>query len=150
MIDEADFREIEKTVNSINSKILLIDYVLKALKEEEIPEIKISINFLQSSLNEINSKIQTDISSTNNKFQDKIQTISEKVETINLSLSSVKNNSLLKFTNDLDIKKTIALITVIISILSSAGILDLFVNSSTKVEQKNLDSKLEKLIELTK
>ena len=139
--------------NSNNHSSLGMTPIIYDLKSK-LSESNIYINSLKKEV-EDNKK---ELEKTENRFleelkeatkplEQQIQDLHNKIQELKDSLNIIKNNTVLKFTSDLDLKKTILLITAFISMLSSAGLLEGWVSNS--VNNNDLEGKVERLLELT-
>ena len=75
----------------------------------------------------------------------KLSTLERHVSEVKEELEKLNSNAFLMFTKDFDLKKTVVLVSIIVSILSSPSIVSNFFQSSN---QKYTPAKLDKLIEL--
>lgn len=144
-----EYNSLKEELNKVKTKIAVTDYFVNSFKEQDVETLR-----RLESLKERVLKLET---SSYNQFKDlervidsRIESIEKRVIALNKSLTPVAENSLLQFTNNMDVKKWTALISIIISVLASAGILDNLVSSNVRNDSnEDLTNRLEELLELS-
>lgn len=79
-------------------------------------------------------------------LDERITVIQSKLDTVEDSLKELKDNPFLAFTSKLDIKKTVMIIIIIASIISSLSTLDFLATTNNSDTQREILEKLEKII----
>ena len=143
---EDDYKQILKDLNELKSRLSILDYFVDSFKEQDIETIA-KINSIAERLQQLEWKHAQEIKDIQRNIQSKIDNLEKSVGSIKESIDPVVNNSFLKVTQTMDMKKWILLITGTVSILTSAGVLDNAISDNISQEDV-LNERLEQLIEL--
>lgn len=144
-----EYREFNKDLQEIKTKIAVTDYFLSGVKEQDVitttrlEELKNKVSELENTyfvkFRDTEQKLEYNI----NSFKDEISRIKTSLEVIEKSISS---NTLLQLTNNMDAKKWLTLIGILLSILTSAGIVDKAIFNNG--DQTTINENIQKLLEL--
>lgn len=141
--------EMTKTIYELRASISEATFYIDNLKEE-LSTNRRKVEEIEDKIELVESKLVVEVKDVSRTLQSKVESLQERLADLKNTISELKNNSLLKFTSDLDFKKTAAIIGLLISILSSAGLFEGWVSSSIDSnEDNNLEDKIERLLELS-
>ena len=130
----------EKNIYELKSEIVELSAYLESLKKD--------IEFNRTQVFTMETKLVDELKDVNKELLFKIETLNNKIRDLKELVGSIEKNSLLKFTSNMDLKKILAIITLFISILSSAGLLEGYVSQNVD-QNSELNENLERLLELT-
>lgn len=152
----SELYELEKAVAQLKADINFLEQTVETLKNNdgkltdsvgnvtrEMMELKISINNKFNNLYLDISRVTSDMSQIRTDFTK----LGQGVERVESNVSKVSKNSLLEFTSDLDLKKTISLILIILSLVSSPSLITSWLSSSETPSSDKLDILIELLQE---
>ena len=145
--------DIERQLAALKADVTILENTVNSLKEVDI-SISRKVDASENSLVEIKmgltsdfSKVNTDIHKVRQELiglTKEVSVITTHVESMEEKVSSISHNSLLEFTSEMDFKKILTIIVVIISIVTSPSVVGSFLEPGDKTSSERLD----KLIEL--
>ena len=121
-----------KNISNINQDI----YKLKLTHDTDITNFKQNLSTLEIEVSEVKEDM-ANLTKSINKIDSKLETVA----------SSIKNNVLLDFTSELDLKKLILIIATVISLVSSPSLLSLAWEQAAPNESEKIDIIIELLKE---
>lgn len=146
--------DLERAIANIKADITVLERTVETLKEKD-GNIEERISTSQSDIMQMKLSLNTDF----NRVNQDIQLVKRDVANLNKDVTSlascshaieekvdgISNNGLLSFTSDLDLKKTLTIIFLLVSLITSPSLVSqwLFNSEGTEAEVK-----LDKLIEL--
>ena len=143
---EDDYKQMLKDLNELKSRLSILDYFVDSFKEQDVETIA-KLNSIAERLQQLEWRHAQEIKDIQRNIHSKIDGLEKNVSSIKESIDPVVNNSFLKVTQTMDMKKWILLITGTVSILTSAGVLDNAISDNISQEDV-LNERLEQLIEL--
>ena len=143
---EDDYKQMLKDLNELKSRLSILDYFVDSFKEQDGETIA-KLNSIAERLQQLEWRHAQEIKDIQRNIHSKIDGLEKNVSSIKESIDPVVNNSFLKVTQTMDMKKWILLITGTVSILTSAGVLDNAISDNISQEDV-LNERLEQLIEL--
>lgn len=154
MSSQIDYSELEIALATLRSNLVILENAVANLKDKDVELVnslnKASDDIVEMRLN-VNDRFHNvssevlGMDSTIHRLKQDIIIISQSISTMEDKVDGLTDNSLLKFTSDLDLKKTLSLTLLIISIISSPGIFASWLNGEG---QSNSNKKLDTLIDL--
>lgn len=146
MSSNEEYKSILEELSALKTKLAVTDYFINNFKDTELNTIK-KLDELKDRVSSLEIKIYNNFQDVERSTSDKINKLDIKITQLQNSIAPLNNNNFLQFTNTMDVKKWVALGSIIISILASAGVLDNFL--SKNISEDELQTKIEQLIKLT-
>lgn len=143
----AQAEHLTKYIYELKSNIKEANLYIEVLKKD-VEHNQLKSKEIEEEISIIKNNFIDKINFLTNDIQIKVDNFQNKLLDLKLSIEEVKNNTVLKFTSELDFKKTVALLGLLISVLSSAGLLGNIIDNTTS-DSNELEDKIERLIELT-
>ena len=137
---KADITVLERTVDTLRKKDENIEEKVTT-SASDIMQMKLSLN---TDFNRVNQDVQLLKRDVSNLNKD-VTSLASCTHTIEEKVDGISNNGLLSFTSDLDLKKTLTIIFLLVSLLTSPSLVSQWLLNS---EGSDSDVKLDKLIEL--
>lgn len=149
-----DLRQLFKDLNELKSKVIVTEFFLKSFKDQELITTE-RLETLKQKLDTLDNKIYNNFKDIERDSAIKIQDIHRQLEqlksqigSIEINITKLSKSSLLSFgatEGPIDYKKWITIGGILISILTSAGLLDNFLS---KNNTKETTEKVEQLLDL--
>ena len=114
--------------------------------ERQVIRLEANYEHLREKYNDILDSIK-DIESNVEVSEKEIALVKAKLGNLEESIEKLTNNPFMVFTSNLDIKKCLYIIIVIVSIVSSLSTFDILVSSKQTEKQDDILHKLEKILE---
>jgi hypothetical protein len=146
MSSNEEYKSILEELSALKTKLAVTDYFINNFKDTELNTIK-KLDELKDRVSSLEIKIYNNFQDVERSTSDKINKLDIKITQLQNSIAPLNNNNFLQFTNTMDVKKWVALGSIVISILASAGVLDNFL--SRNISEDELQTKIEQLIKLT-
>jgi acetyl-CoA carboxylase alpha subunit len=143
-----EHQQLFSEINELKTKLAVTDHYISSFKEQDtntyhyIDELKSRVSKLESESYNNLQDLQRDLSARIERLETKLNHISD-------DMASVADNSILKFTSQMDVKKWVTLIGIAFSILTSAGLIDTAINNQIDTSDEDLQNNIERLLELT-
>ncbi len=163
----SEYLEIEVAIANLRADMTVLESGIQALKERDI-ELFSSLSKANTSLMDMKLAINDRFNVVNNevsnldgmviRMQKELDNISasivdletkmgDKIECLDSKLDKVSNNSLLEFTSEFDLKKSVGLILLLLSLLTSPGIVTSWLTGGSQVSDQKIDTLIELLQE---
>ena len=139
--------EVTRTIYELRSSIKEASFYIDNLKRE-LESNHQKVNQVEGKLEQVENKLILELKESSSILKNKVEILEGKLSELKETITSLKNNSLLKFTSDLTFKKMVGIAVALISLLSSMGVFNGIISNSFE-ESSELDDKIEKLLELT-
>ncbi len=135
---KADVSIIENSIDHLKSKDTSIENKLDTSRNDLV-EMKMNMHSDIGKVSQDVEFVKRDLSAL---YQD-VSSLTSCTHIIEEKVDAISNNGFLSFTSDMDLKKTVTLIAVLISILTSPSLITSFFDDS-----QESDVRIEKLIQL--
>lgn len=149
MLDDALYIALQKEINELKTKLAVTDYFINNFKEQDI-KASAKIEVLSEKITALETKLYNDFKDINRTMEINTANLEARITKIQESVGSMAQNSFIQFTGEMDVKKWIQIISVIVSILLSVGVLDNYVSSNIDPSNSKIEKQLERLVELSK
>lgn len=144
-----DFKDILELITLLRIDIKTIYKDVDSFREQDKDTIR-KLEILRERVSKLESNSYNQFKDLERHIEKKVNAIEAKITGLHESLEPVTENSILQFTTNMDMKKWAALLSIIISVLASAGILDNVVSSNVAQDSNaELTNRLEELLELS-
>lgn len=149
-----DLRQLFKDLNELKSKVIVTEFFLKSFKDQELITTE-RLETLKQKLDTLDNKIynnfkdiQRDSEIETQDIHRQLEQLKSQIGSIEINITKLSKSSLLSFgatEGPIDYKKWITIGGILISILTSAGLLDNFLS---KNNTKETTEKVEQLLDL--
>jgi predicted nuclease with TOPRIM domain len=141
-----EYKDLIEKYNILYSKLAVTDYFIVDFKAQQNANT-LKLEELKEKISALDSKVHTNFNNLGSNLNRRLYELESKVEALETKITPLSNNSFLQLTNSMDFKKWLAFISILVSILTGAGLLDDLLSPSFTGEQ--LNNKIEELIKLT-
>jgi hypothetical protein len=131
-----DYKEVIKELSEVKIKVAIADFFITSFKEQDYETLK-KIELLKKKVEVLDNKLFSELKTIDEVVTTKINTLEHSILLTNSKLEKISNNAFLEFTNNMDYKKWVGLVTAIISVLVSAGVLDNTISSTVSKDDLN-------------
>jgi len=136
-----------KEINELKSKLTVIDFFITNFKEQDVLTGE-NVTKLRDRVQQLENKLYNDVRDIERKIDEKITKLENKLESMENSMDPLIHNSFLIFTKTMDLKKWITIAGIVVSVLTSVGVLDNVITDNISNDGE-LNDRIEKLLELS-
>lgn len=142
---EAEILILNSKIEGVESKLSLTNLSTEKMKSE-LDDLKVDVHKISDNV--------ADLAEDLDGLGTNLRSVDQKLDALKDKVSTLSSNSLLEFTNNLDVRKTVTIILVLLSVISSPSLLNSYLESlqpSSEMNAEQLEKsteKLERILEL--
>lgn len=118
-----DYKLLLAELNEVKTKIAIADFFISTFKQQDSDTLE-KIELLKQRVDVIDAKLYNELKDIDRNITQRVVNVEQTVSILNTKLDNVSNNSFLSFTNNLDPKKWVLIITTVLSIMLGNNIVD--------------------------
>ncbi len=118
-----DYKLLLTELNEVKTKLAIADFFISTFKQQDSDTLE-KIELLKQRVDVIDAKLYNELKDIDRNISLRVANVEQTVLTLNTKIDNVSNNSFLSFTNNLDPKKWVLIITTVLSIMLGNNIVD--------------------------
>lgn len=145
-IDYSEINNLRNQISDLKGKLTVMDFFVTNFKKQDLNTIE-NVDKLKIRVQNLENKLYNDIKDIERAIETKITTLEDKLTRMEEAMDPLVNNSFLMFTKTMDVKKWGAILGIVVSILTSVGVLDNVI--ADNISDSNINERIEQLLELS-
>lgn len=143
-MDDGTYKYLLVELNDIKTKIAIADFFITNFKEQDHTTLE-KIEALKIRLDELDKELDLQVQNLDKNIVQRIIAVEQNITNVASKMDTFSNNKFLEFTNDIDSKKWVTIISVIISFMLGNGVIDNTITDRITPDDTS-SAKIEKLI----